>query len=43
MVNQTVDGAYAEKKNTMAVNGSTSAVWLLTFFKISSFVFNRRK
>jgi len=28
-------------ENTMEVNGVPSTVWLLTFFKISSFVFRR--
>jgi len=32
-----------EKKNTMEVNAVPSTVWLPTFFKMSSFVFNRIK
>jgi len=31
------------EKYTMEVNGVQSTVWLPTFFKISYFLFNRRK
>jgi len=41
--NHTVDGTHWLFFPTMEVNGHQSTLWQPTFFKISSFVFKRRK